>query len=199
MQVFKAIICDVNGVLIKEISPLSQRVETDFAIPIEEFHSLLKSVLKKIRQPNVESTPLWQPILQKLSLSHDEFFNYWFKGEIVNQDLLQYIKELKGRGFITVILSNNFPERTNHYRLQYPQIFEIFDEEYFSWETGNAKPDARAFTQILQKHNFRPEEYVLLDDSDENLVVATTQIGIISHKYLNVADTRLFIESQIWE
>ncbi len=190
----KAAIFDMNGVFIKDSGPLSQRVEKDYKISSEEFFPILKTALKQVRVPGANTSTAWQPVLEKLGLSADEFFKYWFQGETLNADLLQYVKELKEQGIKIIILSNNFPERTNNYRKLYPELFSMVDEQYFSWETGNVKPGKECFTQIINAHNFLPEEYIYFDDNDENLTAASN-LGINAHKYQNVTDTKNFINT----
>lgn len=188
----KAIIFDMNGVFVKDSGPLSTRIENDFGVDAEEIHSLIKESLKRVRVPGTNSRPAWLPILEKLNMSYEEFFKYWFSGESLNSELLQFTKELKKNGILIIILSNNFPERTNNYRELFPELFAIVDEQYFSWETGNIKPSKDAFTQIIDKHSFLPEEYLLVDDKDENLVSASN-LGIAVHKYQSIDDLKSYL------
>ncbi len=190
----KAIIFDMNGVFIKDSGPLSKRIEKDFNIDADEIYPLIKTALKQVRQPGIVSRPIWQPVLEKLNLTYEDFFKYWFGGESLNEELLQYAKELRRQGIKIIILSNNFPERTNNYRLLYPELFKVIDEQYFSWETGNVKPNPEAYSQILEKHNFLPSEYLYFDDSEENLSSAQ-KLGINVHLYQNLQDTKNFISA----
>ena len=182
----------MNGVFIKDTGPLSKRIEKDFKIDADEIYPLLKTALKQVRQPGIDSRPIWQPVLKKLNITYEDFFKYWFGGESLNQDLLQYTKELRQQGIKIIILSNNFPERTNNYRKLFPELFSAVDEQYFSWETGNIKPNPEAYTQIIGKHDFLPSEYLYFDDSEENLSSAQ-KLGINVHLYQNLQDTKKII------
>lgn len=182
----------MNGVFVKDAGPFSHRIEARFGIPADEIYPLLKTVLHQVRCPGADSRPLWQSILDRLGVSYEDFFEFWFEGEGLNEELLQYVKELKDKGIKIMVLSNNFPERTINYRQRFPQLFEVVDEQYFSWETGNVKPNPEAFTQILQKHDYLPGEYVYFDDSDDNLAAAA-KLGIVVHKYQDLTDTKKFI------
>lgn len=188
----KAIIFDMNGVFIKDAGPLSQRIESEFSIPANEIYPLIKQILHEVRKPGADSTLLWQPLLDRLNLSYKDFFDFWFRGESLNTDLLQFAREQKSRGIKIIVLSNNFPERTKNYRQRFPEMFSVIDEQYFSWETGNIKPHPEAITQILDRHDLLPNEYVYFDDSDENLEAAA-KLGIITHHYVDLPDTKNFL------
>ena len=192
----KAILFDMNGVFISDSGPLSHKIEKRFHIPAEEIYPLIKSILHEVRKPGVESQPLWKPLLEKVGLTHDDFFQFWFEGEILNHELVEYVRSLREKGLKIIILSNNFPERTNYYRRLFPQLFINVDDQFFSWETGNVKPTPKAYTQILDKYPFKPAEYLYLDDNDDNLSAAS-DLGIISHKYLSLGDTKTFIEKYL--
>ncbi len=188
----KAIIFDMNGVFINDSGPLSERVEKDFNIDITQFHALLKTALKQVRVPGTNTALVWQPMLDLLSITYDEFFNYWFKGESLNNELLQFASSLRQQGIKIIILSNNFPERTNFYRKIYPELFRQVDKQYFSWETGNIKPDPKAILQIINDHDYLPEEYLYFDDKEENLEAAR-KLGILAYIYKSVEDIKKYI------
>lgn len=188
----KAIIFDMNGVFINDSDPLSERVERDFNINVDHFHPLLKTALKQVRVPGSKSSLSWQPILDILNISYDDFFKYWFKDESLNTELLMYVESLRQQGVKIIILSNNFPERTNHYRKMYPELFSQVDKQYFSWETGNIKPDSQAIIQIINDHNYLPEEYRYFDDKEENLETAR-KLGVPAYLYKSVEEIKKHI------
>jgi len=184
----------MNGVFIKDSGPLSKRIEKDFKIGADEIYPLIKTALKQVRVPEANSRPIWQPVLERLKMTYEDFFKYWFGGESLNEELLQYTKELRQQGYRIIILSNNFPERTNNYRQLYPELFREIDEQYFSWETGNIKPNPESYTQIIEKHDYLPNEYLYFDDSEENLASAQ-KLGINVRLYQNLQDTKKFIST----
>ena len=168
----KAVIFDLNGVFIKS-DFLSKRLHSQYNISEEAFVDALKQVMPSLRSPqNKNSFAVWQPYLQNLglNLSEKEFFDFWFGGEQVDQDLINYAAELRQAGKKVYVLSNNFRERTLHYRERYPGLFQNLDGAYFSWETGN------------------------INDSDKNIEVASS-LGIHAQKYLGLEETKKTVES----
>lgn len=192
----KAVIFDLNGVLIQS-EYLSKRIEDKFVIASEKFLEILKDILSIARRPGCEdSFKLWEPKLKELglSISKDDFFNFWFSGENLVLELIDYIKELKKKGIKVFILSNNFKERTEYYRQNFPQIFDHIDRVYFSWETGFIKPDIKAYQKLLVDNNLRAEDLVYFDDADKNLQIASS-LGIKSYKYINLENTKEIINN----
>ncbi len=191
----KAVIFDLNGVFLKS-ELLSKRFKEKYGVPEEKFVPALKAVMDLVRKPNApRAFDLWKPHLEKwgLNLSEQEFFDFWFSGEKLVPALVNYVDELKNKGLKIFILSNNFRERTEYHREQFPNFFEKFDGVYFSWETGFIKPDPKAYEKILQENSLKPEECVYFDDSDQNIEVAIT-LGIIAQKYEGLEATKNFIE-----
>ena len=190
MSKVKAIIFDLNGILVLS-EPFSKRIEAKFGVNADDFYQSIKEVMRIVRNPNVtDSFPIWKPHLDKLGLflSRDEFFTFWTTGERVDFQAIELIKKLKSRRFRIFILSNNFRERTQFYRANFPQIFEFVDESYFSWETGFIKPDPQAFKLILDENSLKAEECVYFDDSSENVGVARS-LGIHAHEFESVKKT----------
>ena len=180
----KAVIFDLNGVFL-QAEYLSKRVEQKYNISGDEFWLALKQVLEATRKPNAPSFfNLLKPYLKKLNFSipEQEFFNFWFSGEKLVNEMLEYAKELRKQRIKIFILSNNFKERTQYYRENFKEIFDAVDKTYFSWETGFVKPDKQAFLNILKEHDLKPEECIYIDDSDENIKGAKN-IGIKAFKY----------------
>lgn len=187
----KTIIFDFNGVFVKS-EPLSKRLEEKYGVPASESWPVLKDILKQVRTPGPHSDTVWDPILNLLKTTRNEFFDFWFSGESLNHDLYLYAQELVLSGYKIIILSNNFSERTTYYRQQFPQIFSLVHAAYFSWETGLVKPDPQVFTSLLSSNNLLPGECVYFDDSQENTATAQS-LGIHSYIYSDLANTRKII------
>lgn len=186
----KAIIFDLNGVFIQ--SPrLSKRFEKDFGVSTDQFLLALKEIMNIVRKPNADDTySYWEPYLKKwnVGLNQEGFYNYWFSAEKEVPELIEYARELQQKGIKIIILSNNFKERAGYYEKAFSFLKE-FDGLYYSWQTGYVKPDRKAYEEILEKDNLKPEECVYFDDSEKNIEVAQS-IGINSYLFVNLEDTK---------
>lgn len=193
MKKIKAIIFDLNGIFLSG-EPLSQRVEDKFGINKNLFWNEFNEFLKLARTPKERSSDLWQPIADLLNLSIGDFLDFWFSGDTLNLEMLEFAKELKNQGFQIFILSNSLRERIKYYRQHFPEIFNQFDDIYFSCETGFVKPDPKAFENILKINNLNPNECIYFDDSQENVNVAST-LGINAKIFENLEKSKEFLSS----
>jgi HAD superfamily hydrolase (TIGR01509 family) len=194
----KAIIFDLNGILIKS-QKLSEKFEKDFNISSSDFLPKLFEVMEKVRQPNaLPSFTYWEPVLKSwnLDMTEDEFWKYWFKSEKPNEVIIQFARELhEEKNIKMIVLSNNFRERADYYG-NYPWLHEVIYKAYFSSRTGLIKPDLKAWTLILEENNLAPEECLYIDDQEKNTNAANS-LGIESHLYTTDDDLMTFIKNKI--
>lgn len=184
---YKAVIFDLNGVFLQG-RYLSERFRERYHVAEDEFMAALKDVMGQVRKPNAPAAiSLWKHYFKKwrLDLSETEFFDFWFLGERLVPELVDYASQLRDKGVRVFILSNNFKERTEYYRKNFPQIFSCVDKAYFSWETGFVKPSVEALNLVLSENNLQPSDCIYFDDSGENLRVAES-MGIKAAKWLGL-------------
>ncbi|MBT6402411.1 HAD-IA family hydrolase [Candidatus Woesearchaeota archaeon] len=192
----KAVIFDLNGVFLKS-EFLSDRMQKSYGVKTEDFLPALKEIMGKARMPGVDdSYALWKPYLTEwgVEITQKEFFQFWFSGESLAQELVDYASQLRENDLEVFILSNNFRERTEFYREHFPELFEAVNNAYFSWETGFVKPDEEAFRNILEKNDLNPEDCVYFDDSSSNVATANL-LGIHAQKYEGLEKTKATIEA----
>lgn len=184
---YKAVIFDLNGVFLQS-EYLSNRFSAKYGIPEEEFMVALKDVMGQVRKPKAPPAyTLWNPYFEKwnLNISENEFWQFWFSGEKLDDKLVEYSKKLKSKGIKVFILSNNFKERTEYYRRHFPEIFSVVDKAYFSWETGFVKPSIGSLQLLLTQNRLQPSDCIYFDDSDKNLEVARS-VGIRSEMWVDL-------------
>ncbi|MBI2102745.1 HAD-IA family hydrolase [Candidatus Woesearchaeota archaeon] len=176
---------------------MNKRVEEKWNIPKEQFLLALTEIMDIVRKPGAPpSFSLWQPYFKqwKLNISEQEFFTFWFSGEKMNTEVIRLSRELHRKGIKVFILSNNFKERTQFYRENFPELFTSIDKAYFSWETGFVKPDERAWLNILEENRLTPKECFYVDDSHKNVLVAKG-LGIDAYLFEGLNN----LKKTIWE
>lgn len=187
----KAVIFDLNGVFV--LSPkLSDRFREAFGIESENFVPALKEVMAKVRMPGANPVfSYWRPHLQKwgLEMREQQFLDFWFNAETENTEMVMLGRELKQKGVRLFILSNNLRERSAYYREHFPFLSEIFEKQYYSWQTGYIKPDNRGFEMILKENNLDAKDCIFFDDSEAN-VEAASKLGIEAYVFAGVESVK---------
>jgi epoxide hydrolase-like predicted phosphatase len=85
----------------------------------------------------------------------------------LNNELIEFIKDLREKGYKTALLSNNSTELRN--KLKEHGIIDIFDEIIISAEVGFQKPQPEIFQILFDKLKVKASEVVFIDDSYRSL------------------------------
>lgn len=193
----KAVIFDLNGIFIMS-EKLGDRFERDFGISTSVFLPRLFEIMANVRLPKAKPAfSYWEPLFKEwgVSLSENEFWDYWFSGEKESSRMIEYAKLLKEKGIKIFVLSNNFKERATFYG-HYPWMHDLVGKAYFSWQTGFIKPDKRAWKLVLYENNLKGEECIYFDDKVEN-VEASNQLGIKSFLFTTEDELEKIINNEI--
>ena len=95
-----------------------------------------------------------------------------------NEPMIDYMRELKGRGYKLAICTNNVREWEALWRAKLP-VDEIFDVIVDSAFVGTRKPEPRIYEITLERIGAAPEEAVFIDDVEVNCEAARA-LGIRS-------------------
>lgn len=128
-------------------SPSSQQASIG-AISTEQH---FETVAKRLGRPVSEAAAL-----------REEFF----AGDILDRDLLEFIRRLRPRVF-TGVISNAWPDMRDYIAEQ--KFDDAFDSIVISAEVGVLKPEARIYQVALEQAGVKPEEAVFVDDMPVNI------------------------------
>ncbi len=111
----------------------------------------------------------WEAVMKRLKRPREEMTTIreeFFAGDIVDRQLVDYIRSLRGK-YKTGIISNAWSDlRENLVR---EKIDDAFDYIVISAEVGVAKPDPKIFRIALEQAGVSPNEAVFVDDFDFNI------------------------------
>ena len=113
----------------------------------------------------------------------DEYF-------VLNDELIEYIHELKDRGYKLGFLSNG-----SHVALERrifstrPWFKPLFHSFIVSSEVGMVKPDAEIYNHALNSLGSSAHETIFIDDSEENIIGAEA-VGISGIVYESVSQLK---------
>lgn len=116
------------------------------------------------------------------SLSYEDVLGAWlgYVGNPIDERKLQFLDELRERGYRTFLLSNTNPyvqswaESPKFCQSGRP-LSSFLEKCYCSYEVGIMKPDSAIFQLMLTDAGIRPEETLFLDDSPANIEAAEAQ------------------------
>jgi len=180
----KAVIFDADGMVIRA-ERFSQQLERDYGISRDktkyffenEFQRCLlgKSDLKKILSKYLSGWE-WQGRVE-------EFMDYWFKsGDRVDEQLVEYIRQLKSRGVRCYLATNQEKYRTEYFRLKMG-FADLFDGIFSSAEIGYKKPSQEFFAGVLKRMGSVKKEEVIFWDDDSDNVMGAGKFGFKSQLY----------------
>jgi putative hydrolase of the HAD superfamily len=89
-----------------------------------------------------------------------------------NQPMIELVRELRGRGVRTALLTNNVREWEPLWRSKLPEIDELFEVVVDSAFVGMRKPDPAIYELTLERLGVRGEECVFVDDLEPNCEAA---------------------------
>ena len=95
---------------------------------------------------------------------------------------LKLLEQLREKGYKLYVLSNTNPIMYNHwidnaFRQNGKSVNDYFDGIVVSYQERMCKPDPQIFKKVTDRYNLKPEETIMLDDSQAN-VEGARSIGL---------------------
>lgn len=187
----KAVIFDCFGVL------YPQATGAFFDRHADLFHgdtSALDALNVKIDLGQISRREFFEALEQVIKIPADNIQAEIDAELICDQNLIAYIKLLKGK-FKIGLLSNAGKEEIDIiYR---DKIDDIFDATAVSYETGTIKPDPEIYLTCVKRLGVKSGECIFVDDSKTNLEAAQKlgiktvyypAFGVIPHELLVLTD-----------
>jgi len=111
----------------------------------------------------------WDFFVKKLNIhaTPDELIKLFLDGYSVDEKIAELVRIVRNK-FKTIIFTNNFKDRFEGLKKKYDFIKD-FDVIITSYEIGEAKPHEKMFKELLEKTRCKPQEILVIDDSESNL------------------------------
>jgi putative hydrolase of the HAD superfamily len=114
-----------------------------------------------------------------------------------NEPMIDYMRELRGRGYKMAICTNNIREWEAHWRAMLP-VHEIFDVVVDSAFVGSRKPEPRIYEITLERLGAVPETTLFIDDVEVNCDGAR-KLGIGAIRFRSTEQAISEIEAALGE
>ncbi|MBL4727626.1 MAG: HAD-IA family hydrolase [Rhizobiaceae bacterium] len=171
----KALMMDVDGVLVRLNEPWHADLDKDLGISVEQLQKeFFMESWSDIIIGKVELREGLSPVLASIAprISTNEFINYWFeKDSRLDQALLELLKNARARGIRIYGATNQEHERAT-YLWHNLGLSTYWDGFCYSAALSWRKPDDNFFQQAMEKTGFAASELLLVDDTHENIVAA---------------------------
>jgi HAD superfamily hydrolase (TIGR01509 family) len=104
--------------------------------------------------------------------------HFWIE---VRQPMLDAVRAVRDLGLRCALATNQQNLRGGYMRSSLG-FEQIFDEQFYSFELGFAKPEAGYFKAIMDRIDVAPERVLFIDDHEDN-VAGAREIGIHSELF----------------
>jgi putative hydrolase of the HAD superfamily len=116
-----------------------------------------------------------------------------------NGAMIDFVRELRGRGVRAALLTNNVREWEPLWRAKLPEVDELFELVVDSAFVGLRKPDPAIFRLTLERlGGVAPERCVFLDDLDVNCAAAR-ELGMAAVRFETAEQAIPEVESALAE
>lgn len=179
MPKFTAIIFDYGGVIYGIPNArgigIFENLCTKLNLDIEEFKTLYFANNYRNNLENWSHKETLLFIVSKLApekqIEAEKIIEEFIQKRSLNTELLEYIKQLKNRGYVIALLSNYNHTLRDH--IKDNGVAEIFEDNVFiSTEIGYQKPNPKIFEHTFERLNLKPREVIFIDDSLTSLSTA---------------------------
>ncbi|MCP3659010.1 MAG: HAD-IA family hydrolase [Bacteroidetes bacterium] len=193
-QNIKAIIFDVDGVLLKNVDDegkflWSKDLKKDLKIGSNQCKIIFSNIWKEVTKGKLDTIKHLDEVFKhsffkNINILPKEFVDYWLSKDIfIIEEMLNLVKSLSHKCYIG---SNQ-----DLYRGRYIKklIGKYFEKCFISAEMGYNKPNPKFYSYIEKELNLKPNQILFVDDNDENIESAKNKGW---HTYLYKEDFKEF-------
>jgi putative hydrolase of the HAD superfamily len=190
MSRIQAVISDFGGVLTSSLAESFVGVLDSSGISLEEMGKAMAAIAERdgsnplfeLETGRVSEATFMGRLSDELSTQRggevelDGFGERYFGHLQPNERLIDYMRELRERGYKMAICTNNVREWEGRWRAMLPvdEIFEVVVDSAF---VGSRKPEPRIYEITLERLGASPEATLFIDDIEVNCDAAR-RLGI---------------------
>lgn len=188
----KAVIFDVCGVLNigankkKNERGVHETVARKLNLTMDQYFDIIDTIYVKSMEGELTKYIVEKTLAIKFNISEKKLKRIYknaYKSHFkLNKELLKIAKNLKKKGYIISILSDQW--HLSYDVLISKKYFDIFKSQTISCNVGFRKPDARIYKMALEKNKLKPHEAIFIDDQVWNILPAN-KLGIKTILYDN--------------
>jgi putative hydrolase of the HAD superfamily len=177
----RAVVSDFGGVLTTPLADSFTAYQRESGIAFEELGRALAQVAEKhgehplfeLEKGKITEAEFVAALEEELGRKLGSFRETYFAHLHPNERMIEYMRDLKGRGLQMALLTNNVREWEPHWRAKLPDIDEIFEVVVDSAFVGMRKPEPGIYELTLERlDGIAAGQCVFVDDIDANCEAA---------------------------
>jgi len=190
MSAAQAIISDFGGVLTSPLFDSFSAFQDSSGISLEEIGKAMAALaardgtnpLSELETGRITEAEFLRSVGEQLSVQLGRevemhgFGERYFAHLHPNEPMIEYMRELRGRGYRMAICTNNVREWETRWRSKLP-VDEIFDVVVDSAFVGTRKPESRIYELTLERLGVDAPAALFVDDIELNCTAAR-ELGI---------------------
>jgi putative hydrolase of the HAD superfamily len=211
MSRVEAIISDFGGVLTSPLMESFAGLMTASGISLESVGKAMVAIAERegsnplfeLETGRMTEAAFMGALSDQLSAASGEevelggFGERYFQHLEPNERMIDYMRELRGRGYKLAICTNNIREWESHWRAMLP-VDEIFDVVVDSAFVGSRKPEPRIYEITLERLGAVPQKTLFIDDVEVNCEGAR-ELGIDAIRFRSTEQAIGEIEAALGE
>jgi epoxide hydrolase-like predicted phosphatase len=176
----RAVFFDFGGVIMRtEYQSPRQKLAERFNMDYDEMDKAVfgSDSARRASLGEITEDAHWSAVLKRFKQPASEmqvFRNNFFGGDVIDHNLVEYIRSLRGK-FHTGLISNAWSGLRDFITKE--NLIDLFDTVIISAEIGVVKPSARIYEAALEQAKVGASEAVFVDDVQVN-IEACEKIGM---------------------
>ncbi len=189
----RAIFFDLGGVIVRtEYQAPRERLAERLNMTYEDINKIVfeSDTARKASIGQISTEEHWEAVTRRLKRPASETKSIreeFFAGDVVDRDLIGFIRSLRSR-YKTGVISNAWPDLRDY--IVENKFDDAFDSLIISAEVGAMKPDAKIYQIALDQLKVQANESAFVDDMKVNVEAshALGMHGIVFHDPLQVKE-----------
>jgi putative hydrolase of the HAD superfamily len=203
------LICDFGGVLTTPLQAGFLAYQEESGVSLEELGKAMGRAAEEhgehplfmLERGEISEADFRQRIERHLEDGFDltRLRTLYFERIDPNAEMIEFVRELRGRGVRAALLTNNVREWEPLWRSKLPEVDELFELVVDSAFVGLRKPDPAIFELTLERlGGVAPQRCVFLDDLDVNCEAARA-LGMAAVRFETAEQAIPAVESALAE
>jgi HAD superfamily hydrolase (TIGR01509 family) len=192
----KALVFDFDEMLHLEGEFFSNWICKKYNLSKEELKKFFKNEYQECRIGKLDTKEVLKKYLPRFGWKPtvEDFMREWYEYGEMDQEMIEIIKQLRKKGVICVLSTNNEIYRMK-YIIEKHKLKEIFDHLLISSELGYTKPEEKMLKKILEVTGVEKNEILFCDDK-EDFIEAAKNFGFETYSYNNLEEFKIMLSEK---